>query len=143
MATRDPSRHYETPDPTPMAMPSGFRRPPTLAEQVARLVRSERFQRQAQEAGFESFEEADDFDVDDDPPDPSTPFEPFFDPALGREITPADIMRNRDGYAKETENKASDAKAKKAAAEAKKAAAATPPLAPPAGGPQEPEKPGS
>lgn len=135
---RDPSRHYETPDPKPMQLPSGFKRPETLAEQVRRLVRSERFAQQVHDDGFETFEEADDFDVDDDPPDPSTPFEPVFDPALGREVTPADIVRNRDGYARETETRV---EARKKAAEEKAAKAATPPAAPPAAAPEEPKKP--
>lgn len=136
---RDPSRHYENPDPTPVAIPAGFRRPPTLAEQVARLVRSERFNQQAREAGFETFEEADDFDVGDDI-DPATPYEPYFDPALGREVTPADVIRNQAGYAKETETRVNTAKA---AAEAKKPKAATPPAATPAAAPEKPEKPAS
>lgn len=139
MATRDPKTHFEHPDPKPVAIPAGFRRPPTLAEQVARLVRSERFNREAAEAGFETFEEADDFDIDDDPPDPSTPFEPFFDPGLGREVTPADILRNRDGYARETEQRVSAAKARKAASQKKEPRSATPPAAPPAAAPEEPE----
>lgn len=138
MATRDPNTHYEKPDPTPMAIPSGFRRPPTLAEQVARLVRSERFQQEVAARGFETFEEADDFDIPDDPVDPSTPYEPFFDPSLGREVTPADIVRNRDGYAAETEKRVSAAKAKKAAAQKKEEPPATPVPASPAGTPEKP-----
>lgn len=143
MATRDPKTHYEHPDPTPVAIPSGFKRPETLAETVARLVRSDRFRREAEAAGFETFEEADDFDIDDDPPDPATPFEPFFDPALGREVTPADVIRNRDGYAKETENREKAAKAAKKPVQEKNAAPATTPAAPPAGASQEPNKPAS
>lgn len=53
-------------DPTPVAMPVGFHRPPSLAEQVRRLVRTE-FSRQAAALGEETFEEADDFDCGDDP----------------------------------------------------------------------------
>lgn len=137
---KDPSRHYEHPDPKPMALPSGFRRPETLAEQVRRLVRSDRFAQHADQQGFETFEEADDFDVEDDPPDPSTPFEPFFDPGLGRETTPHEVIRNRDGYARETETRQ---EARKRAKEAKQAASATPPAAVPPAASQEPEKPGS
>jgi len=58
----DGSEHV---DPVPMAVPVGFRRPPTLAEQVQRLVRGE-MSRRAELEGKESFEEANDFDVDDD-----------------------------------------------------------------------------
>lgn len=80
----------EIPDPTPLTIPSGFRRPETLAEQVQRLVRTH-VSRQAQLEGNESFEESEDFDVPDDSPDPSTPFEEVFDPTLGRAITPAEF----------------------------------------------------
>lgn len=87
---------HEVPDPTPMALPSGFRRPETLAEQVKRLVRTTLSQ-QAAEAGHESFEESEDFDVDDDF-DPQTPYEVFFDPALNREISPDEFNRNYEIY---------------------------------------------
>ena len=73
------------PDPEPVAMPVGFERPPTLAEQVARLVRSNELARLAQSEGMETFEEADDFDVDDDF-DPSTPWEQDFDLAAIRAV---------------------------------------------------------
>lgn len=59
------SGRREEPDPTPVEWPAHLRRPPTLAEEIKRLVRIE-VSRAAEEAGFESFEEADDFDVDDD-----------------------------------------------------------------------------
>lgn len=75
---RDPNLEY--PDPTPVALPVGFRRPPTLAETVRKLVRSEELRRAAEVAGFESAEEADDFDVDDDTYDPKSPYERHFDP---------------------------------------------------------------
>lgn len=140
---KNPDRHYEHPDPTPMAVPAGFKRPLTLAEQVRRLVRSERFQQEMERQGFETFEEADDFDIEDDPVDPSTPFEPFFDPALGREVTPHDLLRNPEPYRRETEKRVEAAKAAKKAKEEKEAAAATPLPVTPAAPSQEPEKPGS
>ncbi|QXP07968.1 MAG: hypothetical protein [Arizlama microvirus] len=75
-----PQRHDELGreilDETPMALPIGFQRPPTLQEQVARLVRTE-FSRQAVAEGRESFEEADDFDMDD--VDFSSPYEEDYD----------------------------------------------------------------
>lgn len=80
---------HEIPDPRPLAIPAGMRRPETLAEQVARLVRSESLRRSAGDE-YESFEESDDFDVDDDF-DPSTPWETFFDPNLGRDVSQADL----------------------------------------------------
>lgn len=60
-------------DSTPIALPVGFKRPETLAEQVARLVRSESFNSQMRSQGRESFDEANDFDFDDE--DPLTPYE--------------------------------------------------------------------
>jgi len=86
---------HEVPDPTPMSIPSGFKRPPTLAEQVARLVRSNEFMASLGEA--ETFEESEDFEVGDDF-DPNTPFEEFFDPSLGRHVTPAEILQNEQIY---------------------------------------------
>lgn len=91
------SHGHEVPDPTPVAVPSGFRRPETLAETVARLVRRE-VSDAAEAQGFESFEEADDFEVDDDPQDPGTPYETFFDPILGQEVTPADFKSREAHY---------------------------------------------
>lgn len=90
----DPYGH-ELPDPTPLRLPSGFRRPETLQEQVARLVRTQ-ISREAEEAGYETFEEAEDFDVDDDF-DPSSPFETIFDPVLG-EVTPHDLKTFESEY---------------------------------------------
>ncbi|AFS65320.1 hypothetical protein [Dragonfly-associated microphage 1] len=56
----------ELPDPTPIEIPTGFRRPETLQEQIRRLIRSEQFAAQMGRPDAESFEEANDFDVDDD-----------------------------------------------------------------------------
>lgn len=64
---------YETPDQTPVAVPLGFTRPPTLHETIQRILRSERFNASLQ--GEETFEESDDFDIPDDPIDPTTPWE--------------------------------------------------------------------
>lgn len=73
---------HEKLDDTPLAVPLGFQRPPTLAEQVARLVRSERFKESLEDEDLETFEEADDFDIPDDPVDPTTPYEEDFDHAI-------------------------------------------------------------
>lgn len=96
---------HEIPDPTPVAVPSGFKRPETLAEQVRRLVRSEQWRLRAEEVGVETFEESNDFDLPDDPIDPSTPFEPYFDPFLGSEVTPHDILREQKAVQTETERR--------------------------------------
>lgn len=79
----------EIPDPTPIELPLGMKRPETLAEQVQRLVRNQVSQYAAIH-GHETFEEAEDFDIEDDL-DPSTPYELEFDPVLGKELTPADF----------------------------------------------------
>lgn len=64
---------HELLDPTPMEVPVGYKRPPTLQEQVQRLVAGE-LSRVASSRGRESFEEADDFAVGDDV-DPVSPHE--------------------------------------------------------------------
>lgn len=87
---------HEVPDPTPLTIPSGFRRPETLQEQVARLVRGA-MSRRAEEEGFETFEDSEDFDVDEDF-DPRTPFEEVFDPLLGRGVTPQEMQEHGDRY---------------------------------------------
>lgn len=69
---------YEHPDPTPMAPPVGFKRRPSLADQIREMVRNERLQRELDQAGYETFEEADDFDVGDDF-DPTSAYEEHFD----------------------------------------------------------------
>jgi len=90
----------EVPDPKPMAIPVGFKRPETLAEQVARLVRTEDFRRSLGKEHHESFEEADDFDVDDDI-DPFSPFERHFDPVIGREVSYDEFQKHKDFFQRE------------------------------------------
>lgn len=92
---------HEVPDPNPMSVPLGMKKPETLAETVRRLVRSERFNQEREEAGEETFDEADDFDVEDF--DPTTPYEVFFDPVLNREVSPVEFERNKAGYMKRYE----------------------------------------
>lgn len=79
-------------DGSPVAVPAGFKKPETMEERIRRFVRNE-LSSEAAQAGAESFDEANDFDIPDDPVDPSTPFEEFFDPALGRSITPDEFNR--------------------------------------------------
>lgn len=88
----------EIPDPQPIAIPSGFKQPETLAEQIRRLVRSEQMRSQADAQGFDTFEEAEDFDIDDDMFDPSSPYEEVFDPVLGRGITLDEFRQNENIY---------------------------------------------
>lgn len=89
---------HEVPDPSPLEIPSGFKRPDTLADQVARLVRSHRLAEAAAAAGAETFEESEDFEIDDDMFDPSSPYEEVFDPLLGRGITHDEWKRNEPIY---------------------------------------------
>lgn len=66
--------------PLPIAPPVGYKKHPTIAEQIRTMVRSERLAQEAAAAGFETFDEADDFEVGDDY-DPTSPYEVNFDPA--------------------------------------------------------------
>lgn len=90
---------HEILDPRPMALPVGFQRPPTLAEQVARLVRGHMSDMAAAD-GFETFEDADDFELDEDIIVPS-PWEDDFDlatiQAVDRGIVQApDLKQGRE-----------------------------------------------
>lgn len=71
----------EIPDPTPMEPPLGYKRSPSLAEQIRTMVRSEQLALAAEAAGAETFEEADDFNIGDDY-DPQSPYENEFDPPI-------------------------------------------------------------
>lgn len=75
--------HTETPDPTPIAVPVHYKKPPTLQEQMQRMMGI--ISRDAAAQGLETFEEAEDFDVGEDY-DPSSPYELEFDPLLGKEV---------------------------------------------------------
>lgn len=52
-------------DDTPVELPLGFKRPPTLQEQIKAFVRTA-LSDQARAAGAETFEEANDFDLGDE-----------------------------------------------------------------------------
>lgn len=88
----------EVPDPTPLEIPAGFRRPETLQEQIRRLVQTS-LSAHAAAQGAETFEESEDFDVDEEF-DPTTPYETFFDPALNRDISAHEFERNAEVYKK-------------------------------------------
>ncbi len=83
----------------PIAVPMGFKKPETLAEQVRRLVRHEQFAHAMAGDEVETFEEADDFEVGDDF-DPESPFEQVFDFALGRDISPVKFHEHAEHYKK-------------------------------------------
>lgn len=73
MARYDEEGRFEIPDPRPVAVPAGMRRPLTIQEEIKRAIRAEMSQ-VAADQGFETFEEADDFEVDEDP-ELSSPYE--------------------------------------------------------------------
>lgn len=79
----------ELPDPTPIAPPIGYKRNPTIAEQIRDMVRSEQLRQAAEQSGMETFEEADDFYVEDDF-DPTNPYEANFDTPATDFTTPSD-----------------------------------------------------
>lgn len=88
---------HEVLDSTPVAIPVGFRVPETLNQTVQRLVQTSVSQ-WAQSQGHESFEESEDFDIPDDSPDRHTPYETYFDPILGKDLTPDEFQRNAEIY---------------------------------------------
>lgn len=91
---RIPKLWSEKPDPTPVAVPAGFGRPPTLQEQMIALIRSEDFKRSMEAQGFETIDEAEDFETEDF--DPSSPYELEFEPDLGREVTKQERQQLRE-----------------------------------------------
>ena len=72
-------RGREIPDPTPMSPPLGYKKEPSLREQIRQMILSEKLRQEVEAAGFETMEEADDFDVGDDF-DPRSGYENDFDP---------------------------------------------------------------
>nr|DAV46553.1 MAG TPA: hypothetical protein [Microviridae sp.] len=68
-----------------MEPPLGYVPSESLAEQIARAVRSYALAKEVSDAGGETLEEADDFDVGDDF-DPSSPYEAYFEPITEREL---------------------------------------------------------
>jgi hypothetical protein len=53
----------EVPDPRPMAIPAGFKKPESLEAKLRRIVRSDRLAEAAKNAGVETFAESQDFDT--------------------------------------------------------------------------------
>lgn len=99
----------EIPDPRPLDVPIGFKKPETLADQIRRLIRSQQLSDLANSQDMDTFEEAEDFEIDDDMFDPSSPYEEVFDPVLGRGITLDEFRQNEAVYRKrfiEAENRA-------------------------------------
>lgn len=84
---------HEVLDDTPIALPMGFGRPPSLQEQIRQMVRIEHLKMVDAGHDVESPEEADDFDVGDDY-DPSSPWEYDFNPPS--ESPPGDERANQN-----------------------------------------------
>lgn len=87
-------------DKTKIALKPGFHHPPSLQDQIARIVRHEISQR-AQAQGLESFEEADDFDVDDEEMEMESPYEQNFDHDKNVESVKNAVYENRKKKVKE------------------------------------------
>lgn len=88
----------EVPDSTPMAPPIGYKRVPSLSDQIREMIRSERLRQEAEAAGMETFDEADDFDVGDDY-DPRSPYE------LDADLPPVEELRRRQSSSSSPEPK--------------------------------------
>jgi len=73
---------YEIPDPVPVAPPVGYKKQPSMVENIRNMVRSELLMQEAAAAGYESFEESENFgpEDDDDTALPVTAYEAVFDP---------------------------------------------------------------
>lgn len=82
-------------DSRPMEIPVGFRRPPSLQEQIQRFVRVEMSER-AHARGEETFEESEYFG-EEDRIDASSPYELEFDPSTGHEVTKEELRHIRAG----------------------------------------------
>lgn len=76
----------ERPDPVPIAPPVGYKRQPSLVDNIRAMIREHAVAVALAGQEAESFEEADDFDVQDDY-DPHSPWEGEFEPV-------ADINRD-------------------------------------------------
>lgn len=66
-------------DPTPIAPPIGYKKSPSITEQIRAMITSERLRQEVEAQGYETFEESDDFDMAEDP-DPKSPYEEQFEP---------------------------------------------------------------
>lgn len=73
MRTRVDEKGRELVDSKPMQPPVGYRRQPSLAEQIREQVRLAKLELEYEVQ--ETVDEADDFDIPDDPADPSSPWE--------------------------------------------------------------------
>lgn len=76
---RHDAKGFEHLDPTPMQPPIGYKRQPSLSEQVRAMVYQHK--RELEDSEPESLEEADDFEIEDDY-DPHSRWENDFEPSI-------------------------------------------------------------
>lgn len=115
---RDRTGAYEKPDPKPLAIPVGFRKPITLEERMKRLLQDDALRRYALQSGIDTPEEFDDFGDDDDPELPKSGYEVVSNPTTGREMTRAESEAFEASVNDKVSRKV--AEAKKASASKKK-----------------------
>lgn len=72
-------KRQEMPSPLPIAPPIGYKKTPSLSDQIRDMVRSEKLAAALAAQGVETFEESDDFDIPDDPIDPQSAYEADFE----------------------------------------------------------------
>lgn len=65
-------------DPRAMVIDANLERPPTLQEQIRRIIKTD-LAIQAQNQGYETFEEANDFNIDGEDDEPPTKYEVMTD----------------------------------------------------------------
>lgn len=90
-------------DSVPLAPPVGYRRQPSIAEQVRQAVQAER--RRELEQVTESLEQADDFEIPDDPADPGSRWENDREPSI-KELIAAGRKRLAELEAEDAKKKA-------------------------------------
>lgn len=72
----------EVPDPRPVALPVGFKRPKTVQETIKDLLRNEDLKKALAVHELDTFEEADDFNTGEPDPMSGTPYEDCFEPDI-------------------------------------------------------------
>lgn len=81
-----PKKENEELDPTPMAMPLGYKKPESLQQMMIRMIHDADFQRKMREQGVETIDESDDFEMEDDENYlPRTPYELEYDAETDKE----------------------------------------------------------
>lgn len=81
-------------DSKPMEVPVGFMRPPSLQDQVRRLIRTEMSEQEYRKGG-ETFEESEEFGEEEE--DFGTPYELEYHAGTRKEVTRAEMAHIREG----------------------------------------------